>query len=101
MKGYKSVKTGRKPKYCIECAEKIKNDNTNLIKKTCISCGKDFWIEKRCHNKVRCFDCQEEYRREYRTLKQRKYRENEFRGLATPKNSEPANPCAPMDTEVF
>ena len=101
LKGYKSVKTGRKPKYCFECAEILRNDNTNLIRKTCISCGKGILVPQKFYSKVRCDRCQEEYRRKYKTEKQKIYRENTFCGHETPKNSEPANPCTPMDTEVF
>lgn len=97
----KNAKRGPKQKYCTECAEKIKRRETELEKRICMDCGKEFEIEKRCHNKVRCPNCQEEYRRKYNAKKQKQYRGNRICVQATSNNSEPANPCAPMDTEVF
>lgn len=62
----KNNKYGNK-KYCSTCASYIPQEPKMMV---CVDCGKEFVVDARITNKVRCDDCQEIYRRKYKAEKE-------------------------------
>lgn len=63
-------KSGTK-RYCSSCAAYTPQVSKKI---TCIDCGKEFSIDARISNKYRCNECQENYRRKYKTKKEKERR---------------------------
>lgn len=84
LKNKKSIH-GRKRLYCYECSNLIKNKKNNeVVIKVCINCGKEFTCSSKSKTE-KCSKCQEEYRRLYKTIKQKEYREKLKSGHHNPK----------------
>lgn len=69
--GRRMRKRAPNQKLCDKCAS---HEPIGVRKGICLDCGKEFYVGARNKTKVRCDDCQKEYRRWYKAENMRKHR---------------------------
>ena len=82
---YQAAKRRTASKICVDCIEEQERVKPPcIIKKKCVDCGKDFFVDARANHKTRCDDCQAKWRK-FNDKKRKK--KPEFSALEKPRAS--------------